>query len=110
VRLALDDFGTGYSSLYSLSQLPVDFLKIPRPFLQPSVHRGGRAFGLLAGMIDLGGHLGVTTVAEGIETAEQRELVMSFGCHLGQGYLLGRPLEAAAAGQLLRDQRAALAA
>jgi diguanylate cyclase (GGDEF)-like protein len=101
VRLALDDFGTGYSSLLSLSQMPVDMVKIPRPFLQPSAHRGRRPFGLLAGMIELGRQLGVTTVGEGIEEPAQQALLVELGCDLGQGYLLGRPQNSRAAEALL---------
>jgi EAL domain-containing protein (putative c-di-GMP-specific phosphodiesterase class I) len=101
VRVALDDFGTGYSSLLSLSQLPVDLLKIARPFLQALGPGEPKADGLLAGMVALGRHLGLMTVAEGIETTEQHELLVDLGCDLGQGYLLGRPLDADGASQLV---------
>ena len=101
VRIALDDFGTGYSSLLSLSQLPIDILKIARPFLQASGPEAVKATGLLAGMIGLGRHLGLLTVAEGIETAEQRELLEAAGCDVGQGFLLGRPAAHAATTRLL---------
>ncbi len=101
VRIALDDFGTGYSSLLSLAQLPIDILKVARPFLQASGPGAAKATGLLAGMIGLGRHLGLLTVAEGIETPEQRELLLSAGCDLGQGFLLGRPADAAATSRLL---------
>jgi diguanylate cyclase (GGDEF)-like protein len=101
VRIALDDFGTGYSSLLSLAQLPIDILKIARPFLQASGPGASKATGLLAGMIGLGRHLGLLTVTEGIETPEQRELLDAAGCDVGQGFLLGRPGDAAAIGRLL---------
>jgi diguanylate cyclase (GGDEF)-like protein len=101
VRIALDDFGTGYSSLLSLSQLPIDILKIARPFLQASGPGASKATGLLAGMIGLGRHLGLLTVAEGIERPEQRELLQAAGCDVGQGFLLGRPANAAATTRLL---------
>jgi diguanylate cyclase (GGDEF)-like protein len=102
VRVALDDFGTGYSSLLSLSQLPIDVVKIARPFLEACGQDSRKATGLLAGMIGLGRHLGLTTIAEGIETADQRDLLVTLGCDIGQGYLLGRPMDAAAATELLR--------
>jgi diguanylate cyclase (GGDEF)-like protein len=102
VRVALDDFGTGYSSLLSLSQLPIDVVKIARPFLAASSQGSRKATGLLAGMIGLGRHLGLTTIAEGIETEEQRNLLVTLGCDVGQGYLLGRPMDAAGATELLR--------
>jgi EAL domain-containing protein (putative c-di-GMP-specific phosphodiesterase class I) len=101
VRIALDDFGTGYSSLLSLAQLPIDILKIARPFLEASGPGTAKATGLLAGMIGLGRHLGLLTVAEGIETAEQRELLEVAGCDVGQGFLLGRPADAEATTELL---------
>jgi diguanylate cyclase (GGDEF)-like protein len=101
VRIALDDFGTGYSSLLSLGQLPIDILKIARPFLQASGPGLAKATGLLAGMIGLGRHLGLLTVAEGIETPQQRELLEAAGCDIGQGFLLGRPVDAAATSRLL---------
>jgi diguanylate cyclase (GGDEF)-like protein len=93
VRVALDDFGTGYSSLLSLSQLPVDVLKVARPFVQGAAPGDEKARGLLAGMLSLGRHLNVLTVAEGIETEEQRDLLIELGCDIGQGYLLGRPAD-----------------
>jgi EAL domain-containing protein (putative c-di-GMP-specific phosphodiesterase class I) len=106
VRIALDDFGTGYSSLASLAQLPVDILKIPRPFVATGAAHGSiDPSRMLTGIIALGRHLGLTTVAEGIETETQRDLVTSHGCDLGQGYLLGRPLEAHNAEALLRRDR-----
>jgi len=106
VRLALDDFGTGYGTLINLSHLPIDMLKIAKPFLDAvdgdeRDQRNPR--GLLAGTISLGRHLGLTTVAEGIERPEQRDLLIELGCDLGQGYHLGRPLDAAGAEGLLAE-------
>ena len=101
VRIALDDFGTGYSSLLSLAQLPIDVIKIARPFLTAAGPDRAKATGLLAGMIGLGRHLGLLTVTEGIERPEQRELLVATGCDVGQGFLLGRPADAAATSRLL---------
>ena len=101
VRVALDDFGTGYSSLLNLAHLPIDLLKIPRPFLPARPDDAG-ARGLLAGIVGIGHHLGLTTVAEGIELPEQHALLIELGCDLGQGYLLGRPADAAHTTELLR--------
>jgi diguanylate cyclase (GGDEF)-like protein len=100
-RTALDDFGTGYSTLLNLSHLPVDLIKVAKPFVDAVGGPGRHPAGLLAGILSLGRHLGLTTVAEGIEREDQRELLVELGCNLGQGYLLSRPLEAAAAGELL---------
>ena len=104
VRIALDDFGTGYSSLLSLSRIPVDILKIAKPFLDAIDADQRRATGLLAAAIAVGGHMGLLTIAEGIERSDQHALVARLGCDLGQGYLLGRPLDITAATQLLRGQ------
>ena len=91
VRVALDDFGTGFSTLSWLQRLPVDRIKVDRSFtaLLPA-DRASEA--LLRGMVALGGELGVEVVAEGVETAEQLASIRSAGCHLVQGYLLGRPM------------------
>jgi PAS domain S-box-containing protein len=95
VRLALDDFGTGYSSLACLHQLPVDTVKVDRSFVQHAqtveYHRV-----LIEATIRVARTLGMTTVAEGIETEDQAALMHELACDRGQGYLFSRPLEAAA--------------
>jgi diguanylate cyclase (GGDEF)-like protein len=101
VRIALDEFGTGHSTLLNLSQLPVDLLKIAKPFLDDVGRDVGNPAGLLAGIIALGRHLGLTTVAVGIERADQRDLLIELGCDLSQGYLVGRPVDAVSAERLL---------
>ena len=101
VHLVIDDFGTGYSSLSYLSSLPIDGLKIARPFVRDAV--GDRKVtALLRAIIEVGVALGAVVVAEGIETREELLLMRSLGCQLGQGYLFSRPLPAAAAEALLR--------
>jgi EAL domain-containing protein (putative c-di-GMP-specific phosphodiesterase class I) len=100
--VALDDFGTGYSSLLSLAELPVDVLKVARPFLQATAADSNKPAGLLAGILGLGAHLGLTTIAKAIERPEQLELLINLGCDYGQGYLLGPPQDAAAARKLLQ--------
>ena len=95
VKLALDDFGTGYSSLSCLHQLPVDTVKIDRSFVieaqRSEYHRA-----LIDATVRVARTLRMTTVAEGIETAEQARLVTALGCDRGQGYLYSPPLEAEA--------------
>ncbi|HLF68708.1 MAG TPA: EAL domain-containing protein [Gaiellaceae bacterium] len=93
VRIAIDDFGTGYSSLNYLRRFPVDTLKVAGPFIahletQPGQQR------LVSAILRLGSALGLTTVAEGIENAAQRDLLRKLDCHLGQGFLFSRPLPA----------------
>ncbi len=102
VRISIDDFGTGYSSLGYLRDLPVDELKIDRSFIAAMSERGEQ--GLVATIIQMGRDLSLHTVAEGIESPEQLEVLRRLGCDIGQGYLLGRPrsatLAAGAAGRL----------
>jgi len=93
VRLALDDFGTGYSSLSRLSQLPFDCLKIPRPFIERITHNDAD-FALTRGIVDLGHHLDLSIVAEGIETPRQLTSVRAIGCELAQGFHLATPAAA----------------
>ena len=90
VRLALDDFGTGYSSLSYLRKLPVDKIKIDRSFIMdmPGV---ASDVSIVKTIIELGKTLGMTTIAEGVETLEQRDCLRQIGCLEMQGYLFGRP-------------------
>jgi diguanylate cyclase (GGDEF)-like protein len=88
VRLGLDDFGTGYSSLAYLRTYPIDTLKIDRSFVT-GLADGEQADMILGTIIRLGRGLGMTTLAEGVETAEQRETLRRHGCQQVQGYLHG---------------------
>jgi diguanylate cyclase (GGDEF)-like protein len=92
VRLALDDFGTGYSSLSYLRNLPLDVLKIAKPFVDDiASSRADAAFVRL--IVELAGAVGLMVIAEGIESAEQLEVLQRLGCDLGQGFLYAEPLE-----------------
>ncbi len=86
MRIAIDDFGTGYSSLGYLTQLPVDILKIDRCFVD-KITDDVDAFAITAAIIDLARTLRLTTVAEGVETAEQATLLRRLQCPTGQGFL-----------------------
>jgi EAL domain-containing protein (putative c-di-GMP-specific phosphodiesterase class I) len=90
VRIAIDDFGTGFSSLSTLATLPVDILKIDRSFVSGQ-DSGSPSVAMLEGILGLADKLNLAVIAEGIEEPEQLELLRSLGCHMGQGYLLGRP-------------------
>jgi PAS domain S-box-containing protein len=93
-KLALDDFGTGFSSLLSLQALPFDRLKVDRSFVGSMIEsKDSRK--IVAMVIGLGQSLGIATVAEGVETAEQDEMLLWLGCDYGQGWLFGRPVPAA---------------
>jgi EAL domain-containing protein (putative c-di-GMP-specific phosphodiesterase class I) len=93
IRLALDDFGTGYSSLSYLRRLPIDIVKIDRTFIADiDTAAAGRA--IVAAVTDLAHVLGLTVVAEGVETTRQRDEVSAVGCELAQGYFYARPMPA----------------
>ncbi|MBA3796183.1 MAG: EAL domain-containing protein [Chloroflexi bacterium] len=100
IRLAFDDFGTGYSSLSHLRQMPVDILKVDRQFVDAIDTAEGRRF--LSSIVDLGQSVGVSLVAEGIERLDQIPTLVEASVLTGQGYLLARPMPAAAIVPLLR--------
>ena len=91
--LALDDFGTGYSSLTHLQALPFSKLKIDRSFVK-SMTEKRESRKIVAAVVGLGHSLDMITVAEGVETKEQADILLWLGCELGQGWLYGRPLPA----------------
>jgi EAL domain-containing protein (putative c-di-GMP-specific phosphodiesterase class I) len=93
VALAIDDFGTGNASLSYLHRYPVDVVKIDRSFLA-SLGSGGRADAVSRAVIRLPHDLHIRTVAEGVEVAEQIQLLRLLDCHLAQGYYFSRPLPA----------------
>jgi EAL domain-containing protein (putative c-di-GMP-specific phosphodiesterase class I) len=93
VRLAMDDFGTGYSSLSHLQRFPIDVLKIDRSFVSTITDGVGEA--LIRAVLDLSHALGIETVAEGVETEEQRSVLVALGCRHGQGHLFSRPVDGA---------------
>jgi diguanylate cyclase (GGDEF)-like protein len=92
VRLAIDDFGTGYSSLSYLERFPVDMLKIAKPFVD-GLAKGAQESPLVEAVIRIGDALGLETVAEGIERAEQWDRLKDLHCEQGQGFYFARPLE-----------------
>ena len=91
VRLALDDFGTGYSSLSYLRELPLDILKIAKPFVE-GMARGSQESSFARMIIDLARALDLHVVAEGIESAEELDALRDLHCELGQGFYLAMPL------------------
>jgi PAS domain S-box-containing protein/diguanylate cyclase (GGDEF)-like protein len=93
VGLSVDDFGTGYSSLRSLETFPVTEIKIDRSFIG-ELETSPSKMVIVRAVIDLGRALGLTVVAEGVETDAQRALLAGMGCPIGQGYLFGRPTDA----------------
>jgi diguanylate cyclase (GGDEF)-like protein len=103
VRIAMDDFGTGYSSLAHLRDFELDRIKIDRSFIDTDVaDLGSRA--VIRAVASLAQDLNILTIGEGVETEEQIQRLVECGCDVGQGYLLGRPMDAAAASRLISLQ------
>ena len=93
VMIAIDDFGTGYSSLSYLARLPIDYLKIDRSFVNKIVDRSDD-LEIASAIISMANSLSLKTIAEGVETQEQADLLKALGCHQMQGYLFSKPLPA----------------
>jgi diguanylate cyclase (GGDEF)-like protein/PAS domain S-box-containing protein len=94
VRVAIDDFGTGYSSLGSLNQFPIDRIKIDRSFVRGLPRHSGHA-AIARAIVMLAASLGLEVIAEGVETADQRDFLVGLGCPQLQGLLFGAPSEGA---------------
>ncbi|MGE4543735.1 MAG: putative bifunctional diguanylate cyclase/phosphodiesterase [Pedobacter sp.] len=103
-HIAIDDFGTGYSSLSYLKHFPIDTLKIDRSFIR-DLANSPSDMAITRAIIALGDSLGLTTICEGIETPEQKTLLLDLECHYGQGYLFGRPVNINDFTQCLKAQK-----
>jgi EAL domain-containing protein (putative c-di-GMP-specific phosphodiesterase class I) len=90
VRISVDDFGAGYTSLGQLKTLPVSELKIDRSFVMTMMADRSDAL-IVHSIVDLGHNLGLTIVAEGVESDEALSLLAGFGCDIAQGYQMCRP-------------------
>jgi diguanylate cyclase (GGDEF)-like protein len=104
VQLSIDDFGTGYSSLSYLHRFPVDTIKIDRSFVS-RLGTDHEPAEIIAAIVTLARSLGMTTVGEGIETAEQQQQLQALGCDYGQGWLFAPALDAAQTATLLAGLR-----
>jgi diguanylate cyclase (GGDEF)-like protein len=93
LRISIDDFGVGYTSLSQLKTLPVSELKIDRSFVTSMAQDSSNAL-IVQSVVDLGHNLGLSIVAEGVETAEVLDELSALGCDIAQGYLVGRPMPA----------------
>ncbi|WP_189431475.1 two-component system response regulator [Alishewanella longhuensis] len=101
IKVAIDDFGIGFSSLSYLQQLPLDRIKVDRAFVSTVTEPGG---GLIAEtIVSLGKRIGLSTIAEGVETAEQLAAIQKMGCDEVQGFLFAKPMPAAELKQFLQN-------
>lgn len=100
IQLSIDDFGTGYSSLSYLNRLPVDTLKIDRSFINP-IDKNSESLGLVPAIITIAHSLGMSAIAEGVETQQQLAKLRTLNCGFGQGYLFSKPLGSKLAADLL---------
>jgi EAL domain-containing protein (putative c-di-GMP-specific phosphodiesterase class I) len=101
IALDIDDFGTGYSSLSHLRRFPIDALKIDRSFVS-RMDSDLDDHEIVRTIVTLAANLGVSAVAEGVETAAQKQRLQGLRCRYAQGYLFSRPLEGSAVTELLR--------
>ena len=101
IRLAIDDFGTGYSSMSLMKQFPIDTIKIDRSFVRDLPH-DSEDQAIAQAIISMGKALGMTVIAEGVETVEQQEFLRAHACDEMQGYLFSKPLPPRELAELLR--------
>jgi EAL domain-containing protein (putative c-di-GMP-specific phosphodiesterase class I) len=101
IRLAIDDFGTGYSSMSLMKQFPIDTIKIDRSFVR-DLPKDSEDQAIAQAIISMGKALGMTVVAEGVETAEQQAFLRDHACDEMQGYLFSRPVHPQQMAELLR--------
>lgn len=106
ITFAIDDFGTGYSSFKYLQKLPLDILKIDRSFVT-NIHLDTEDAAVAEAIITTARLLNLSTIAEGVELAEEKEVLERLGCHHFQGYLFSRPLPAVEFFELLTDAQTA---
>jgi EAL domain-containing protein (putative c-di-GMP-specific phosphodiesterase class I) len=105
--LSIDDYGTGFSSMQQLARIPFTELKIDRSFVNGANQRKNLRV-ILQSALDMARRLELVTVAEGIETMEDWRLLQEFGCMMGQGYLIAKPMPAAALPSWLKSHNSRL--
>lgn len=104
ISIALDDFGTGYSSLTLLRELPIDILKIDKSFVR-TLDQNLNDLKIVQAIIGLGKNLGLTIIAEGVETEQQTRLLLRHECYYQQGYHFSRPIPYQALFELIHDKK-----
>ena len=101
--ISMDDFGTGYNSLTLLRDLPIDVIKLDHDFLSRSADDDKNAICILKSIIDMAHALDIKIVSEGIETAEQLDMLKSINCEIGQGFLFAKPMPIGDYDKLIHD-------
>jgi diguanylate cyclase (GGDEF)-like protein len=104
LSIAVDDFGTGYSSLAYLRRFPIDMIKVDKGFIDGLSNRDRRGQAILQAVLQLSEALGVTPVAEGVETAEQAAILTECGCYAAQGFFFARPQSEESITKLLQSE------
>ena len=107
VEVSIDDFGSGFSSLSQLVSIPAGVLKLDRSLIAGTATRRSESAAAIAAVVGLAGACGMRSLAEGVETAEQLELVTELGCTYAQGYFIARPMPAAEVAPWLTAHRSA---
>ncbi|MDJ0588895.1 MAG: EAL domain-containing protein, partial [Pleurocapsa sp. MO_226.B13] len=103
IEISLDDFGTGFSSFSYLHRFPTNTLKIDRSFVS-NMKQGAKNIEIVNTITILAHKLGMNTIAEGIETEEEKEILQGFNCEYGQGYFFAKPLSKEDATELFVKQ------
>ena len=103
ISLAVDDFGTGYSSLSYLSRIPADSIKIDRSFIQ-NIDNNDEGVNMVNVILNLAKSLGMTVIAEGVETEQQALKLKELGCHFAQGFLFSRAIKADQIPEMIKNQ------
>lgn len=104
IQLQIDDFGSGYSALGYLQHFPISAIKIDKSFVD-EIGKSRRGIELIRAIVSMARELGMEAIAEGIETAEQLKELQELSCHLGQGFLLSKPLDKYAAEKVLEEHK-----
>jgi EAL domain-containing protein (putative c-di-GMP-specific phosphodiesterase class I) len=104
IQLQIDDFGSGYSALGYLQHFPISAIKIDKSFVD-EIGKSRRGIELIRAIVSMARELGMEAIAEGIETAEQLKELQELSCHLGQGFLLSKPLDKQAAEKVLDENK-----
>ena len=102
VQISIDDFGTGYSSLSYLKHLPIDYLKIDKSFVN-DISTSSKDEAIIQTIVDMGHHMKINVVAEGIENEQQLQCLVKLQCNVGQGYYFSKPLPAEQVVHLFRQ-------